>query len=54
VTHGLEPVADRRRTLELLRLGGPAHLLLQLALEPPVPPRQEGDDLVDQAAVLVA
>ena len=53
VPHGAEPVAEHRRLLVLLRARGRAHLGLELILQAAVPPRQERDDLVDQAPVVL-
>ncbi len=53
-THGLQPVALDRRLLELLRLGGGAHALLDVALDGAEAARQEVDHAVHGLAVLLA
>ncbi len=51
-THGPQPVAVDRRLLELLRLRGPRHGLLEVALDLPVPAGEEADDRVDVRPVV--
>ena len=54
VTHGLEPVAQQGRLLELAGRGGAAHVLLDGASDIGQPSAQEVDDLIDHLEILVA
>ena len=51
--HGVQPVAEERRPLEVLRLGGLLHLVLEVAGDLLVAAREEADDPVDVAPVLL-
>src|SRR5205823_8661960 len=51
--HRAQAVAVQRRLLELLRVRGGAHLLLEVALDPAVAAAEEVDDRLDRPAVLI-
>jgi hypothetical protein len=51
--HRAQPVALQRRLLELLRLGGRVHALLEVALDVAIAPGEEVDHAVDAPAVFL-